>query len=99
MTVLLVVNKMLNRLNKIINIPSFAEYSRPIALRNILVYTTNNISRIIVLRLTILLNTTSTLLTSLFEHKTQLMSCTLSFYLLNQQVKIDKDKKNIRYNN
>lgn len=66
---LLVVNNMLNVMSLIIISPSRAQYSQPTVHRHIISYTANIIHRIIIWRLTSLLNKLSQINNWLFVHK------------------------------
>lgn len=99
MIALVVVNNMLNVMSLIIISPSSAQYSQPIVYRHIINYTANMIHRIIIWRLTSLLNKLSQINNWLFVHKKQLMSCTVCFCLLNVLVRTEKRRKKTRYNN
>lgn len=98
MMALLVVNNMFNVISLIIVRPSIAQYSRPIAYRHIINYTANIFHRIIIWRLTSLLNRLSKIDNLLPKHKKQLMSCTVCFCLLEPLARAEKRKKKTRYN-
>ena len=73
----------------------FNQYITP---RHIITYTADIIHRIIFWRLSFLLNASSCIDNWIFALNKQLMSCTIAFFLLNQQIKAKKQKKNNRYN-
>lgn len=97
--VLLIVNNMLNVMSLIIISPSSTQYSQPTAYRHIISYTANIFHRIIILRLTSLLNELSQINNWLFVHKKQLMSCTVCFCQRKTQAKAEERRKKTRYNN
>ena len=99
MMVLLVVNNMLNVMSLIIISHSSVQYSQPTIYRHIISYTANVFHRIIILRLTSLLNELSQINNWLLVHKKQLMSCTVCFCLLNVLAEAEKRRKKTRYNN
>ncbi len=99
MMVLLVVNNMLNVMSLIIISHSSVQYSQPTIYRHIINYTTNVFHRIIILRLTSLLNELSQINNWLLVHKKQLMSCTVCLCLLNVLAEAEKRRKKTRYNN
>lgn len=96
---LLVVNNMLNVMSLIIISPSSAQHSQPTVYRHIINYTANMIHRIIIWRLTSLLNNWSQINNWFFVHKKQLMGCTVCFCLLNRLVRTEQRRKKTRYNN
>lgn len=99
MTVLLVVNNMLNVISLITVNPSVVQYRNQIAHRHIIIYTANIIHRIIIWQLTYLLNKLLQISHWILEYKKYLMSCTVCFYFIEQRVKTEQRKKKTRYNN
>lgn len=96
---LLVVNNMLNVIGLITVNPFIAYNSTPIKFRHVISYTANTFHRIIIWRLTSLLNRLSQIDNLLFDYKKQLMSCTVCLCLSKRQIRAEKRKKKIRYNN
>lgn len=96
---LLVINNMISVVSLLIISPSSARYNLLIAYRHIVNYTANIFHRIIIWRLTSLLNKWSQINNWLLVHKKQLMSCTVCFCLESVLVGAEKRRKKTGYNN